>query len=435
LIGIVPLGMIAAALHSLWYVVAELTFGIAITYGTRMFSFYLAHTLDRAEAKESAINSAIESITYPNSDIPQPIDGETAKPDEAEGSENISNSYELLGDVIAFAKRVQEVTPHSVGKFRPLRSAYWWCVGLLSTSIVIEAVVFMRHSLLEGEGLLLIDLCIIVGILLLSNIARSVGLLFIGGTALHTLWVATADIVNVRWQIALFPIAVGLSKLGAAYFIGLSKSFSIEFAARRANQASFVKVGRTSLVSLIIVGIIFATAHDIFLLVASQQSIPEKVDRSSSEDGGYLSVIGVPQDKNVEAALGGNAWIIYLNGEIDTGAAKRFEDYVNTNHVPPYSIAIINSPGGNLMQGIKLGKSIRAHDFRTDVGRPNSNPPGRDYTSGECYSACTLAYVGGHFRFLQAGSHFGVHRFSILAGLIPSASCVTTERCDFACSQ
>lgn len=35
-----------------------------------------------------------------------------------------------------------------------------------------------------------------------------------------------------------------------------------------------------------------------------------------------------------------------------------------------------------------------------------------DYEAGGCYSACTLAYIGGHFRFLHSGSHFGVHRFA-----------------------
>src|SRR5208282_5476694 len=50
-VGIVPLGMIAAALHALWSIVAELAFGIAITYGARMFAFFLAGTLDRASAE------------------------------------------------------------------------------------------------------------------------------------------------------------------------------------------------------------------------------------------------------------------------------------------------------------------------------------------------------------------------------------------------
>ncbi len=47
-VGIVPLGIIAAALHALWSTVGELAFGIAITYGARMFAVFLAATLDRA---------------------------------------------------------------------------------------------------------------------------------------------------------------------------------------------------------------------------------------------------------------------------------------------------------------------------------------------------------------------------------------------------
>jgi hypothetical protein len=47
-VGVVPLGMIAAALNGLWPVVAELAFCIAVTYGSRMFSLFLANSLDRA---------------------------------------------------------------------------------------------------------------------------------------------------------------------------------------------------------------------------------------------------------------------------------------------------------------------------------------------------------------------------------------------------
>jgi len=53
-IGIFPLAIIAAALHALWSTVGNLAFGIVITCGTRIFSFYLATTLDRA-AKQAEV--------------------------------------------------------------------------------------------------------------------------------------------------------------------------------------------------------------------------------------------------------------------------------------------------------------------------------------------------------------------------------------------
>jgi hypothetical protein len=47
-IGVVPLAIIAAALKQMWTVVGELVYGLVVTYGARMFAFYLAKTLDRA---------------------------------------------------------------------------------------------------------------------------------------------------------------------------------------------------------------------------------------------------------------------------------------------------------------------------------------------------------------------------------------------------
>ena len=47
LVGVVPLGIIAATLHGIWYYVGELIFGLALTYGARAFALFLAKTLAR----------------------------------------------------------------------------------------------------------------------------------------------------------------------------------------------------------------------------------------------------------------------------------------------------------------------------------------------------------------------------------------------------
>ena len=60
-----------------------------------------------------------------------------------------------------------------------------------------------------------------------------------------------------------------------------------------------------------------------------------------------------------------------------------------------------------------LGNIIRKYRLRTDVGARRANATRTlEYDAGGCYSACTLAYVGGSFRFLHEGSHFGIHRFA-----------------------
>jgi len=47
-VGVVPLGVVAAALHSMWEPAAELIFGAVMTYAARAFSLYLAQKIDVA---------------------------------------------------------------------------------------------------------------------------------------------------------------------------------------------------------------------------------------------------------------------------------------------------------------------------------------------------------------------------------------------------
>ena len=50
IVGVVPLGIIAAALHGMWYYAAELIYGLVLTYGARTFAIYLMRKLERAAA-------------------------------------------------------------------------------------------------------------------------------------------------------------------------------------------------------------------------------------------------------------------------------------------------------------------------------------------------------------------------------------------------
>ena len=132
----------------------------------------------------------------------------------------------------------------------------------------------------------------------------------------------------------------------------------------------------------------------------------------SAREDGQLSIVGVPENPMTQMILG-NAWALYLSGPIDLDAANRLEDYILHNKVPANSWVILNSPGGSLFGGMALGNIIRKHRFRTDIGvRKAGATRTFEYDPGGCYSACTLAYIGGNFRFLSKGSHFGIHRFA-----------------------
>jgi hypothetical protein len=139
-------------------------------------------------------------------------------------------------------------------------------------------------------------------------------------------------------------------------------------------------------------------------------AFPSRAMFAGEED--KMTVVGAQEEPALQPLLG-NAWTIYLNGPIDSSASKRLELFLISNNVPRQSWVILNSPGGNLAEGMELGNIIRKYELRTDVGiQEGATPSPLKFTSGVCYSACTLAYVGGAFRFLKTGSHFGIHRFA-----------------------
>jgi hypothetical protein len=52
IVGIVPLGIIAAAWHSEWMIVAELMYGLVLTYGARAIALWLGAKIDRYEMEK-----------------------------------------------------------------------------------------------------------------------------------------------------------------------------------------------------------------------------------------------------------------------------------------------------------------------------------------------------------------------------------------------
>ena len=97
---------------------------------------------------------------------------------------------------------------------------------------------------------------------------------------------------------------------------------------------------------------------------------------------------------------------IYLYGNIDAGAADRFEALVRSGKVPAGSDVYLNSPGGDLHAGMALGRIFRAQSIATHLGVPRK--PSRSTTPTSkvavCMDACTLAYMGGLFRWSPTGN-------------------------------
>lgn len=124
-----------------------------------------------------------------------------------------------------------------------------------------------------------------------------------------------------------------------------------------------------------------------------------------------MTITGEPPAKGIQM-LAGTGWHIYLDGEIDPDADKRFAAFLSSNDPGPYATVVLNSPGGSPITAMKIGRLIRERGFAVDVGkRGNSNGPVREYANGQCFSACSLAYLGGRFRWMSESARYGVHRF------------------------
>lgn len=96
----------------------------------------------------------------------------------------------------------------------------------------------------------------------------------------------------------------------------------------------------------------------------------------------------------------GTLGIIDAAGIIDELAASRLQKLVVEKQLPAHTVVSLNSPGGSVAGGIKLGKAIRQLKFDTNVRYKR-----------DCLSACVFAYVGGVNRWLSESSRLGIHQF------------------------
>jgi hypothetical protein len=61
-VGVVPIGVIAAAVNGMWSTVGDLVLGIVLTYGARAFSLFLANKLDRATREKETFDLMRERV-------------------------------------------------------------------------------------------------------------------------------------------------------------------------------------------------------------------------------------------------------------------------------------------------------------------------------------------------------------------------------------
>lgn len=120
----------------------------------------------------------------------------------------------------------------------------------------------------------------------------------------------------------------------------------------------------------------------------------------------FLQMVAVGPEAGAPAPFD-TRWSIFLDGDIDDGAAVRLSNFLSRREIPG-AIVFLNSSGGRLKPAMALGRVLRAQGLDTRVGARAADT-GR-VMPGVCYAACTFAFAGGVRRDLEGASVLGVQR-------------------------
>jgi hypothetical protein len=125
--------------------------------------------------------------------------------------------------------------------------------------------------------------------------------------------------------------------------------------------------------------------------------------------------LGAPTNPALAMTFSLNKHTVIAGGEIVSGDARALKAFLKSGGIKSdvdnsFEI-VLSSPGGNLFEGMNLGRVIREAGLSTTVARAQT-----------CASACALAYLGGFFigaaadaigRQLEYGALLGFHGFAV----------------------
>jgi hypothetical protein len=110
--------------------------------------------------------------------------------------------------------------------------------------------------------------------------------------------------------------------------------------------------------------------------------------------------IGAPHIHFYPIRLKNNQTRLVIWGGVDQGDAARFREALEQVPKPISEILILGSPGGDLEEGLQIGRII--HQAKLAVRIPSD---------GICVSACNFIFLGGLIRTIEVNGKFIVHLF------------------------
>ena len=113
--------------------------------------------------------------------------------------------------------------------------------------------------------------------------------------------------------------------------------------------------------------------------------------------------------RGYEDAAGSWHAALSVRGRFSTRAVVDLGRQLDEAGLRPGDLVVWSSGGGDLSQGMLVGRELRRRGLYTAVGTLDD---GGAYAASGCASSCVLAYAGGAQRFAVAGSWLGVHQFA-----------------------
>ena len=138
------------------------------------------------------------------------------------------------------------------------------------------------------------------------------------------------------------------------------------------------------------------------MLAARTAPVLAQATAPATEREAALTVTVVPRS---ESGAFRDTTLVYVDGQIDAGSPDRLSKALD--RINGRTAIWLNSAGGNLFAGMQLGRIIRRHGASTNI------IDARTLLPGQCYSACSLAFLGGVYRFGDNGARYGVHSASL----------------------
>lgn len=118
----------------------------------------------------------------------------------------------------------------------------------------------------------------------------------------------------------------------------------------------------------------------------------------------------------------GESRAIFGDGDFTLSTPNTLREFLKQSDYSPDTTIYLNSRGGDLAAGMEVGDIIRDAHLNTGVARNQRDESERGAIDplantrvypGYCISACTLAFLGGVSRKVDAGSTYAVHQVAM----------------------